>query len=144
MRACSFSQCRTPGHEGLHNRQSLRTDSHWSGTLPCSHRLAEMWSDLTMVWRSPAQSHSALFLPTSAPDTSFVLPLHPSNSPILRILFQVPSVALPSLLEFSAFSLPCALGFLQMDYTALPVLFTASLSNTWVSKRPYDHYPQSN
>lgn len=80
VRAWSFPQCRTPGHVGLQNRQSLRKDSHWSGTPPCSHGLAEMWSDLTMVWRSPAQSHSALFLPRFYPRYIFCPPT-PSFQP---------------------------------------------------------------
>lgn len=80
---------------GLQNRQSLRTDSCESGTPPHSHGLAKMWSDLAMVWRSPAQSHSALFLPRFYCQYIFCPPTPSLNPPILGILFQAPSVPSP-------------------------------------------------
>lgn len=144
MRALSFPQHRTPGHVGLQNRQSLRTDSCESGTPPHSHGLAKMWSDLAMVWRSPAQSHSALFLPRFYCQYIFCPPT-PSFQP------SYPGNTLPS--SLCALSLP----YRSPLPPAFPVhwdlcrwiaqpsfLFTASLHNIWASKRPYSHYPQSN
>lgn len=84
-RTCSFPQHRTPGRTRLQDRQGPGTDSRCSGTPPLSHGLVEIWSDLTMGWRLPAQFRSALFLPGCYPLIRLfffysILPKHLSGS----------------------------------------------------------------